>query len=74
MVKLHTVEISPPLLNSSCAWASDFSQLRELYESPYTGAVTTRTATLNGFEEDQRHTVRSAYSTTCAIASLTVYR
>ncbi|KAL6300301.1 hypothetical protein BKA93DRAFT_903568 [Sparassis latifolia] len=51
MVRLHTLRIDPPLLNSSCAWASDLEQLRELYECPSTGAVTTRTATLDGFEE-----------------------
>lgn len=59
MVKVHSIEISPPLLNSSCAWASEFAQLRELYNSLFTGAITTRTATLDGFKEDQRHRVRS---------------
>ncbi|KAF8912901.1 hypothetical protein CPB84DRAFT_1759826, partial [Gymnopilus junonius] len=47
----------PPLLNSSCAWSSDFQQLTELYESPYTGAITTRTTTLRGFKENDSHTV-----------------
>ena len=32
--------------------SSDLRQLEELYASQYTGAVTTRTATLNGFAED----------------------
>lgn len=58
MVRVHTIDITPPLINSSCAWASDFSQLRELYDCPHTGAVTTRTATLKGFSEDGRHQVR----------------
>lgn len=57
MVLLNTLEITPPLLNSSCAWSSSLDQLRELYKSPYTGAVTTRTATLHGFAEDSTHTV-----------------
>ncbi|KAH8101365.1 FMN-linked oxidoreductase [Cristinia sonorae] len=57
MVQVHTINISPPLLNSSCAWSSDLSQLRALYDCPFTGAITTRTATLDGFKEDERHTV-----------------
>ncbi|TCD66784.1 dihydroorotate dehydrogenase [Steccherinum ochraceum] len=57
MVKIHSIDISPPLLNSSCAWASDLKQLTELYESAHTGAVTTRTAKLNGFQEGPQHTV-----------------
>lgn len=57
MVLLNSIEIDPPILNSSCAWSSDLQQLTDLYESPYTGAVTTRTATLHGFIEDASHTV-----------------
>ncbi|KAF9535772.1 hypothetical protein CPB83DRAFT_901452 [Crepidotus variabilis] len=57
MVLINWISISPPLLNSSCAWSSDRTQLTELYESPYTGAVTTRSATLEGFKEDYTHTV-----------------
>lgn len=59
MVRVHTIDIVPPIVNASCAWASDYTQLRELYDTPHTGAVTTRTATLNGFKESERHTVRS---------------
>ncbi|KAF9243727.1 hypothetical protein BU15DRAFT_42500 [Melanogaster broomeanus] len=57
MVKVHAITISPPLVNTSCAWASDDKQLTELFDCPYTGAVTTRTATLRGFKEDSSHTV-----------------
>jgi dihydroorotate dehydrogenase (fumarate) len=57
MVKINSIDISPPLINSSCAWSSDLNQLQELYDSPYTGAVTTRTATVDGFKEDESHTV-----------------
>ena len=57
MVRIHTIDIVPPIANASCAWASDYEQLRELYECPHTGAVTTRTATLTGFAEDGKHTV-----------------
>lgn len=48
----YKLSINPPLLNSSCPWATDVDQLRELYESPYTGAVTTRTSLLEGFNHD----------------------
>ena len=60
MVRVHTLNIDPPVANASCAWASDYIQLRELYETLYTGAVTTRTATLNGFPESEMHTVRKS--------------
>ena len=58
MVRIHTLNIEPPVVNSSCAWASDYEQLRDLYDSPYTGAVITRTATFNGFSEDASNAVR----------------
>jgi hypothetical protein len=57
MVKIHRISVSPPLINSSCAWASELHELEDLYNSAYTGAVTTRTATLLGFAEDSTHTV-----------------
>ncbi|KJA29344.1 hypothetical protein HYPSUDRAFT_61367 [Hypholoma sublateritium FD-334 SS-4] len=61
MVIVNTIDINPLLLNSSCAWSSDLHQLTELYDAPYTGAVTTRTATLAGFPEDDAiHTVAFA--------------
>lgn len=60
MVQINSIHISPPLLNSSCAWSSDLVQLRALYDSPYTGAITTRTATPNGYKENDIHTVRRA--------------
>ncbi|KZT06204.1 FMN-linked oxidoreductase [Laetiporus sulphureus 93-53] len=53
MVQIHTLAIDPPLLNASCMWASELSQLRELYNSPFTGAVTTRTAILDGYKENE---------------------
>ncbi|KAG8220151.1 hypothetical protein J3R82DRAFT_1178 [Butyriboletus roseoflavus] len=52
MVAIRNITISPPLVNTSCAWASDEAQLAALFDCPYTGAVTTRTATLGGFDED----------------------
>ncbi|KAF2276087.1 FMN-linked oxidoreductase [Westerdykella ornata] len=46
------LNISPPLLNSANPWCTTLDQLRELYACPYTGAVTTRTSTLEGFPHD----------------------
>ncbi|KAL4069314.1 hypothetical protein J3A83DRAFT_3522528 [Scleroderma citrinum] len=57
MVKVREIVVHPPLLNTSCAWASDLRQLTDLYDCPHTGGVTTRTATMSGFEEDSSHTV-----------------
>jgi hypothetical protein len=56
----HTIDmhnVNPPLINASCVWASEQDQLQDLYASPFTGAVTTRTATLDGFDENVSHTV-----------------
>ena len=39
----------PPLLNSANPWATSIEDLRELYSCPHTGAVTTRTNTIDGF-------------------------
>ncbi|KXJ95122.1 hypothetical protein Micbo1qcDRAFT_230439 [Microdochium bolleyi] len=46
------MDIHPPLLNSANPWATTLSDLRELWECPHTGAVTTRTALLEGFPHD----------------------
>lgn len=43
---------TPQLLNSASRWATTKEELQELYECPYTGAVTIRTSLLNGFEHD----------------------
>ncbi|KAI0321002.1 hypothetical protein OF83DRAFT_1051989 [Amylostereum chailletii] len=51
MVALGTLLVEPPLLNSSCPWASEIDQLQALYDCPSTGAVTTRTAILTGYVE-----------------------
>jgi len=58
------------LINSSCAWASELNQLEELYNCPWTGAVTVRTATLDGFAEDSSHAVVFAND---SISSLNSY-
>jgi len=44
--------ISPPLLNSANPWCTTREQLQELYDSPHTGAVTTRTCLVDGFSHD----------------------
>ncbi|KAF2794898.1 FMN-linked oxidoreductase [Melanomma pulvis-pyrius CBS 109.77] len=45
--------IDPPLLNSANPWCTSLEQLQELYNCPYTGAVTTRTSLLDGFRHDE---------------------
>ena len=46
------LNIDPPLLNSASPWATTFEDIKELYNCPYTGAVTTRTSLLEGFSHD----------------------
>lgn len=45
-------KINPPLINSACPWATTLDDLRRLYACPSTGAVTTRTSLINGFDHD----------------------
>ncbi|KAK0303632.1 dihydroorotate dehydrogenase [Friedmanniomyces endolithicus] len=44
--------IDPPLINSSNPWATTIDDIQQLFDCPYTGAVTTRTSLLHGFEHD----------------------
>lgn len=46
--------LDPPLLNSANVWASSEEDLETLYQSQHTGAITTRTSLLNGFQHDDR--------------------
>lgn len=46
--------LDPPLLNAACPWATDLSYLRALYNSPSTGAVTTRTSLVDGYPHDDK--------------------
>lgn len=46
------LEIHPPLTNSANPWATTLDDLRSLYDSSSTGAVTTRTSLINGFDHD----------------------
>lgn len=40
-----------PILNSACPWASSEQNLATLWANPFTSAITTRTATLDGFPD-----------------------
>lgn len=44
--------IHPPLLNSASPWATTEADLQALFDCPHTGAITTRTSLLRGFEHD----------------------
>jgi dihydroorotate dehydrogenase (fumarate) len=44
--------IDPPLLNAACPWSTTLEDVKALYDSPYTGAVTLRTSLLEGFSHD----------------------
>jgi dihydroorotate dehydrogenase (fumarate) len=44
--------ITPPLLNSANPWATTYDDLKALYDSPYTGAVTIRTSLWDEFIQD----------------------
>ncbi len=44
------LEIDPPLLNTANPWATDLADLTKLYDCPSTGAVTTRTSLIGGFD------------------------
>jgi len=46
------LNIDPPLLNSACPWSTTLEDIKALYDSPYTGAVTIRTSLLEGFTHD----------------------
>jgi len=46
------LDINPPLINSSNPWATTLDDLRALFECASTGAVTTRTSLIKGFDHD----------------------
>jgi dihydroorotate dehydrogenase (fumarate) len=43
------LNVYPPLLNSATPWATDLDDLLAIASSPSTGAITTRTSLINGF-------------------------
>lgn len=51
---MKSLTFNPPLLNTPCPWCRDLDQLRDLYNTPHTGAVTTRTSMLDGFPDDPK--------------------
>ncbi|KAK0473550.1 hypothetical protein EDD18DRAFT_1323757 [Armillaria luteobubalina] len=59
---INTITVSPPLINTL--------RLEALYKCPFTGAVTTRTASLHGYKENENCAV--AFSIT-SITSLNSY-
>ena len=46
--------IEPPLINSSNPWATTLADLQALFDCPHTGAITTRTSLLAGFQHDDK--------------------
>lgn len=68
------MSLFPPvgtICNSASPWASSFDDLSALYACINTQAVTTRTATLNGFAEDRSlHQVSSTSTTLHALSSV----
>lgn len=55
--------IDPPLINTACPWSTTFDQLKALYLSPHTGAITTRTSLLHGFPHDDNIHQRTFFDT-----------
>lgn len=51
-LKMPLPPIDPPVLNSSNPWATTVEDLQALFDCPYTGAISTRTSLLKGFEHD----------------------
>lgn len=47
----YRISISPPLLNSANPWATTYDDLKSLYDTPHTGAVTVRTSLWTGFSQ-----------------------
>ncbi|KAF2223078.1 hypothetical protein BDZ85DRAFT_198491, partial [Elsinoe ampelina] len=50
--KMGLPDIDPPLLNSANPWCTTLEDLQALYDSPHTGAITTRTSLIDGFPHD----------------------
>ncbi|KAG8961203.1 dihydroorotate dehydrogenase [Tulasnella sp. 419] len=71
MVYVGKILVQPPLLNSASPWATSLEDLKALYASPSTGAVTTRTATLSGFPDDP--SIHQVAFTTESISSINSY-
>jgi len=46
------LKIDPPLLNAASPWSTTLEDIKALYDTPFTGAVTIRTSLLEGFSHD----------------------
>ncbi|KEF56121.1 uncharacterized protein A1O9_07702 [Exophiala aquamarina CBS 119918] len=60
-------KIDPPLLNAASPWSTTLEDIKTLYDTPYTGAVTIRTSLLEGFSHDDavhQHVFFSSAKTT----------
>ena len=61
------LQLTPPLINSACPWATTLEDLTALYYCPHTGAVTTRTSLLRPFPHSshihQHHIAASSHNT-----------
>ncbi|RMZ88415.1 hypothetical protein DV736_g4377, partial [Chaetothyriales sp. CBS 134916] len=64
-------------VNAASPWATTLEQIKELYDSPFTGAVTTRTSLLEGFTHDDNihqyiyHSPSSSASTNMPLGDIT---
>lgn len=47
-------KINPAILNSANPWATSREDLQALFDCEYTGAITTRTSLIDGFEHDNK--------------------
>lgn len=61
--------LDPPLLNAACPWASDLSFLRPLFASKATGAITTRTALVNGYPHNDAKNTFLFYDPASGVSS-----
>lgn len=52
MASTPRFKIDPPLLNSASPWSTTLEDIKALYDTPFTGAVTIRTSLLEGFSHD----------------------
>ncbi|KAF4457225.1 hypothetical protein F53441_789 [Fusarium austroafricanum] len=62
------LSINPPLLNSATPWATDLQDLLAIASSPSTGAITTRTSLINGFNHQHEQHQYLFFNPASAIA------
>lgn len=64
------LQLNPPLLNSATPWATSLKDLQKLYNCPHTGAVTTRTSLIKGFDHNPEVHQYALYDTVAVPAAL----